>query len=375
METRTIKKLGKTLSLLGVGGMRFPQKDEKIDTIKAQEIVDYAYQNGVNYFDTAWFYHGGESEIFFGNALKKYDRKSFYLADKLPIWECETPEDMKILFDTQLERCQTDYFDFYLHHNLDKGNFAKVVEFGAFEFIQKMKDEGKIKHIGFSFHDDTEHFKKVLDAFDWEFVQLQINYFDWDIYKAKELYELSVEKELPVIIMEPVRGGMLANMSKEIFEAEDSNSSVASWAIRYVATLDNVVTVLSGMSTLEQVIDNVKTLSSFKSLSKMEYEVIDKAIDFHKRKDTIPCTSCNYCEGCPAGLEIPKIFELYNIYKMEDNWWNYKVNYWDKFEAENKADKCLECGECMTHCPQSLNIIELLKKVDEKTTEIFVNNT
>lgn len=372
MDYRYVKFLDREISLLGMGNMRLPTLDGKIDYEKACEIIDYAMANGVNYYDTAWFYHNFESETFLGHALKKYNREDFVLVDKLPLWECNEAEDLEKIFSKQLEKCQTDYFDIYLIHNFDKANYERAIKYNAYDFLLQKKKEGKIKHIGVSFHDDAQHLNRILDEFDFEVVQLQLNYFDWDMSDAKLLHEICVEKGLPIVVMEPVRGGMLANISSEIFKEANNDVSVASWAIRYVASLENVVNVLSGMSTLEQVADNLKTLSDFQPITEQEHKVIQKALENHIKKNTIPCTKCNYCEGCPEKIDIPEIFEMYNNFKVYKNEWEFKKSYWLK--TENKADKCIECRKCMEHCPQGLDIILLLKNIKEQTEQMFKND-
>lgn len=375
MFKRKFKNTDLEISLLGLGCMRFPtiKSGDKdiIDEVKSQEIVDYAYTHGVNYFDTAYPYHQGESEIFIGKALKKYPRDSFNLVSKLPMWLIKEEADLEKYFNEQLKKCQTDYFDFYLCHALSAERFETIKKFSIFEFLCKKKDEGKIRHIGFSFHDTPEVLAEIASAYPWDFAQIQLNYLDWELYKSKEQYEILAERNIPCIIMEPVRGGVLASPceeSNEIFKAARPNKSVASWAIRYAATLPNVLTVLSGMTTLEQVVDNVDTMSNFEPLSKEDYEIINKALSAYKKANTIPCTGCRYCMDCPAGVDIPKVFKLYNDYAVS----KYKSEFKDAYLAlskDNRAHNCVNCKVCMSQCPQKIQIPDEMSKIAKFTSE------
>ena len=240
MYTREYKNTGDQISLLGLGCMRLPKVEgsEKIDRAKAQEIVDYAYAHGVNYFDTAYRYHEGDSELFIGEALQKYPRESYHLATKMPMWMVNKPEDVAAIFEDQLKRCRTEYFDFYLCHALNASTFERMKQFGAFEYLQKQKEAGRIRHLGFSFHDSPEVLRKIVAYGPWEFTQIQLNYLDWELQDAKGQYEVLTEAGLPVIVMEPVRGGALATLcpeSDEIFRKARPDKSIASWAIRFAA--------------------------------------------------------------------------------------------------------------------------------------------
>lgn len=370
METRTFH--GETISLLGLGCMRLPKVEgqkEKIDYARAQEIVDYAYSHGVNYFDTAWMYHDGESETFIGQALRKYPRESYNLVTKLPIWEAQAPSDMERIFQTQLERCGVDYFDFYLCHALSAGNFKKMEEFGLYDFLVKKREEGKIRYIGFSFHDSPEVLQTIVDAHQWDFVQIQLNYLDWEMQRAKEQYEILERAKLPTIVMEPVRGGALASPcegANALFLAAHPDRSIASWAIRFVAGLPNVLTVLSGMSNMEQVQDNVQTMEAFQPLSEEELAVVWSAVDAYKKKDTIPCTGCRYCMDCPFGVDIPRLFALYNQFAVNRDKDAFLAEY-RAIEDACGAKKCVACGKCAEHCPQSIPIPEKMKMLCELT--------
>mgnify|MGYP005845991079 CR=1 FL=1 len=362
-------------SLLGFGCMRLPKIDSEkpdIDSKQAEEMIDYAYKHGVNYFDTAYPYHQGLSETFIGKALKKYPRESFYLANKMPGWELETVEDAKRIFSEQLKKCQVDYFDFYLCHALSEKNFEIYKKPGIMEFLQKKKAEGKIKHLGFSFHDTPVVLDKIIHSYKWDFVQLQLNYLDWDFQNAKKQYEIVKEYGVPTIVMEPVRGGTLANLSKEsqkILKAANSEKSIASWAIRYAASKDNVMTVLSGMSNLEQTKDNVNTLTDFKPISKSEQKVIDKALNKFLENNTIPCTNCKYCMPCPQGVDIPTIFKIFNKYAIS-KYARAFIKEYEDLGNEKLAENCIACGECLDHCPQSIDIPKRLEEIDKLYHEL-----
>lgn len=359
MQKRVFRKTDKEISVLGMGGMRFPTLDNgEIDTIKAAEIIDYAYAHGVNYFDTAYMYHGGKSEGFMGRALSKYPRDSYYLTDKMPIWMADDPAGAKKIFETQLVRCGVDYFDFYLCHSLDTANFDRLVEFKTVEYLLEKKREGRIRHLGFSFHDTPQVLERILKAYPWEFCQLQLNYFDWEYQDAKTQYELCKKYGVQVIVMEPVRGGTLADLGEKAnayLKEVNPDRSIASWAIRYAMQGDNILTVLSGMSELGQVVDNVNTASGDISLTNAESEALQKALDEFKKSKMIPCTGCNYCDGCPAGIDIRNMFKIYNADAFSRSKRGFKEEY-KKLSEEYRADKCIKCGKCSAVCPQGIDI-------------------
>lgn len=375
MEMRQYRDTDVKVSLLGMGCMRLPKVDpekEDIDYEKAQEIIDYAYANGVNYFDTAYGYHGGQSELFVGQALKKYPRESFFLASKMPIWCVKEKGDVERIFNEQLQRCQTDYFDFYLFHSQNAANFQKCQEFGVYEFLSQMKAEGKIRRLGFSFHDTPEVLRHICDTYPWDFAQIQLNYLDWEMQDAKTQYQILNDREIPVIVMEPVRGGVLASPCEAadiLFREERPDKSVASWAIRFAASLPGVLTVLSGMSNMEQVRDNVDTMTRFEPLTDREREVIDEALEAYRKKDTIPCTGCRYCMDCPFGVDIPKMFSLYNHYVLDRDGEDYLEAYEAQPESE-RADQCQACGACMEKCPQHIRIPDQMVTIRETVEKI-----
>lgn len=365
---RFYKNTSISLPLLGFGLMRLPQKDGKIDYETAETMVDQAMQAGCNYFDTAYIYHDGESEKFAGKILSKYPRESYYLTDKMPLWVTNKVEDVEKVFNEQLERCQTDYFDFYLLHSVNEDNWKKNLDFHTMEFLQKMKDEGKIKKLGFSFHDTPEFLQKVVDSFPWDFAQIQLNYLDWELYRSREQYEILTEADIPVIIMEPLRGGSLATLSpdaNEILKNADPDSSIASWGFRYVASLPNVLCVLSGMSLPEQMADNIKTFAPLNPLTEDERKILDAALETHKKYLAVPCTACRYCMPCPATIDIPKIFALYNRYKVIGGKWQFQ-NLYKEIPKTSTSAACLSCGKCAQHCPQKIDIPNMLRKIDEE---------
>ena len=368
MEYRKLDKLGISVSLLGFGCMRFPTKDGKIDEELSFEMIDEAIKNGVNYLDTAYPYHNGESESFVGKVLKKYDREKLYIATKLPCWEVKSVDDAKKIFDKQLENLGVDYIDFYLLHSLGKNSYNKMVELGVVDFCQKLKDEGKIKYFGFSFHDDYSAFEKILTDRPWDFCQIQLNYMDTDYQAGMAGYNLAEKLNIPVIIMEPVKGGSLANLAddiKSVFEKIRPNDSVASWAMRFVGSLPNVKVILSGMSNIEQVRDNLKTFTNFESLSKEEEEAVKTVTKMMHNRVKNGCTDCKYCLPCPFGVNIPRNFSIWNTYGVYDNKGSAKWS-WNHMPENEKAKNCQECGKCEDDCPQNLNIINDLKRLQEE---------
>ena len=368
METRDMRQFGKKISLLGFGCMRLPvidQESQLIDVEKAEAMVDRAYAAGVNYFDTAFVYHKGKSEGFIGKALGKYPRESFYLADKLPIWSVKVPEDVDSLFAKQQERCQVSSFDFYLAHSLNREYYPRYKAANAHENLLRKKEQGLIKYLGFSFHDNADLLETILSENQWDFVQIQLNYIDWDACDAKRLYELLVEHNLPAVIMEPVRGGALASLNDtavSILKKADPGASAASWAIRYAASLPNVMTVLSGMTTMEQLEDNLKTMADFRPLSDAERAVLAEAAAAYKASGAIACTGCRYCMDCPEGLDIPRVFALYNHYCVSKSRIHFDNNYKSLRESE-QAHNCIACGACVERCPQRLDIPEHVRDI------------
>lgn len=343
----------------GFGVMRLPMKGEQVDVPATQEMLDAFYQAGFNYFDTAHPYLGGQSEQVVKTCIaQRYPRESFILTNKLSNGCFEKEEDIRPLFERQLEACGVEYFDFYLMHAMSAESHKKYQATRAYDIAQELKVEGKIRHVGFSFHDSAEVLDRILtDRPELEVVQLQLNYADWEDpeVQSRACYEVCVKHGKPVIVMEPVKGGSLANLPEQA-AALFPDASPASYAIRFAASYENVFMVLSGMSNMEQVRDNLSFMTDFKPLSQAERERIAQANAIYQAQNRIPCTACRYCvEGCPAGIDIPAVFGCYNRKK--------RAEY---VGLTAKAADCVSCGACESVCPQHLEIRELLKKVDKK---------
>lgn len=350
------------LSALGMGAMRLPQKGEgfnsPVDYDRAEEIIDYCVSQGVNYFDTAYVYHNGESEVCLGKALAKYPRDSFYIADK---YNLLAEPDYKKQFEEQLKRLGTDYIDFYLLHSIFDNIAPDYLTNGCIEYFIEQKRLGRIKYFGFSFHGSPDTMRKVLDRFEWDFAQIQLNYYDWLYTTAKEQYELLVEKNIPIMVMEPVHGGMLASLTDEgnamLLDAEPEKS-IASWAFRFVMGLPGISVILSGMSNMEQTKDNILTLNENKALSEAGQERIKEACALLYKTVAAPCTSCRYCcDSCPQELDIPALLYNYNEFRVRGEWALMGLNAL----AENKRPgACVNCEACVKHCPQNLDIPQFM---------------
>jgi predicted aldo/keto reductase-like oxidoreductase len=358
---------------LGFGLMRLPMKGDEIDLEQVCQMVDACLDKGFRYFDTAYVYHGGNSERVVKEALvKRHPRESFQIATKLPAWELKKPEDVQRIFNEQLERTGVEYFDFYLLHSIEEGHLPSYDKFNCWEWALRMKEQGFIRHFGFSFHDSPELLDEILTKHpEVEFVQLQINYADWDnkLVQSRKCYEVARKHNKPIIIMEPVKGGTLANLPPELQEMYhnlEPNRSMASWALRYCASLDGIMTILSGMSSLEQMEDNLNTMVSFEPLSKEEQDCITKVKELLLKAPTIQCTSCRYCvDGCPQKIRIPDMFSAMNTLITYGEDARPYFYYGGITKDGNKASTCIQCGQCETVCPQHLLILELLRDVSE----------
>ncbi len=374
MQTITHKKLKDELSRLGMGNMRLPQKDGEIDYPKAEKMIDYLFEQGVNYYDTAYFYHGGKSEDFVRKAVvERYPRDSYYIADKLPVGWIDKKEDVEPTFNTQIERLGVDVIDYYLLHALNKDSWEKAKRFGIDEFQRELKRQGKVRHIGFSFHDSPDVLEQILNEGEWDFVQLQINYLDWYKYEADKIYESCVKRDIPIIIMEPIRGGSLANLHpqvKGIFEAHSPDRTLASWALRWVANLPQVAVILSGMTEMEHCIDNVATFKSIEPFSEAEHTAIKAAMTEMDQLPTVPCTDCKYCIDCPIEIDIPGLFTKYNNYITFGQQWQLTEAYLGKVDMDKLADKCIECGACEEVCPQRINIIHEIARIHNEAVAL-----
>ncbi len=363
--------LEENIKKLGFGLMRLPMIGDEVDIEQTKQMVDLFMEKGFTYFDTAYGYIGGKSEEAAKIALvDRYPRESFQLATKLPAWAGpKTAEEAKEMFWTSLKRTGAGYFDFYLLHNLGDSRTKSFDDFGIWDFLAEQKEKGLIKHLGFSLHDKADVLDEILTKHpEMDFVQLQINYADWEsaTIESRKCYEVARKHNKPVVIMEPVKGGNLANLSDDvatIFKKENETASLSSWAIRFAASLEGIVTVLSGMSTLDQMKDNLSFMENFKPLNLKERETIDKVREALANIPTIPCTDCQYCmKGCPQDIVIPKIFGAMNTYLIYQNLAGAKGNYSWETRDGGVATKCIECGQCEEVCPQHIHIIDELKK-------------
>lgn len=364
---------------LGFGFMRLPLLDkenqESVDVEQLNKMVDEFIENGFTYFDTAYMYHNFKSELFLKECLvKRHKRDTFTVASKLPTMFLKTQEDVDRIFNEQLEKCGVDYFDYYLIHNLGVTNYQTAQKFNAFEYVQKKKEEGIVKQFGFSFHDSAELLDKILTEHpEVDFVQLQINYLDWETesIQSEKCYQVAEKHGKPIIVMEPVKGGTLAKLPEEadkLLKEYNPNTSTASWAIRFAASLPKVMMVLSGMSDIHQLEDNMSYMRNFVPFVEEEYLLLDKIVGILNANIAVPCTACQYCvDGCPMHINIPKCFALYNSEKQALNkGFSIHQAYYDNYtkgEGNGKASDCIKCGKCEKSCPQHIKITEELEKV------------
>ena len=377
MIYRELGKTGLQVSALGFGCMRFPvlEKDNaRIDEEQATKMIHMAIENGVNYFDTAYPYHAenfskpGNSEPFLGRALKNGLRKKIYLATKLPCWLVESREDMDRILDEQLARLDTEYIDFYLLHSLNKGTWPKMLKNGALEFLNDALKSGKIRHAGFSFHDDAALFREIVDAYDWSFCQIMYNYFDEHFQAGRTGLEYASRKGLGVIAMEPLRGGALVNglpdEARKVLSRVAPGSSSVEWAFRWLWDQSALSMVLSGMSTLEQVKENLELAGSVagRHWEQSEREAIELVKQIFNSHQKVNCTACGYCLPCPEGVNIPRNFELCNEHYMLNDP-AAKSRYPGFLSESQRASACIACGECLEKCPQQINIPEEMQHV------------
>ena len=367
---------GKKLSALGMGCMRFPTlngEDANINEARVSKMFARAMDNGINYYDTAWGYHAGQSEIVTGKMLKKYPRDSFYLASKFPGYDNSNMPKVKEIFEKQLEKCQVEYFDFYLFHNVCESNIDDYLNpaFGIYDYLMEQKKNGRIKHLGFSAHGDYSTMKRFLDAYgkDMEFGQIQLNWLDWKFQSAKEKVKLLEEYNIPVWVMEPVRGGSLASL-KEEEEKQLKNlrpeESIAAWSFRFLQSIPQVVVTLSGMSNDEQVTDNLKTYEEAKHLNEEEMALLMKFADEKIAANALPCTSCRYCTAkCPKELDIPTLIGLYNEHYLTGGGFIAPMAL-SAMPAEKLPSACIGCRSCEAVCPQQIKISEAMTDFNAK---------
>lgn len=369
MEYREIASLGVRPSLLGFGCMRFPTLESgAIDEGQAREMLDRAYQGGVNYFDTAYFYHRGESEGFLGRSLSKYPRESYYLTSKLPTVLIHSLEDAQRIYQEQRERLSGAVLDFYLLHNLNGARWREMLDTGVVDWCLDRRREGDFRHFGFSFHGTYGEFEEILTAREWDCCQLQLNYMDTEEQAGMRGYRLAEERGVPLIVMEPVKGGALAAPPKEVselFQRARPGDTPSSWALRWAGSLQNVMVVLSGMSTMAQVEDNLRTFGGFRPLDEGERAVVQQAAETFRRKVKNGCTGCRYCMPCPAGVDIPGSFRLWNDWGMYRDARRTRMK-WEDLDDEVRPSRCVGCGACEEQCPQSLDIRGDLIRLQEE---------
>lgn len=363
------------LSSLGMGCMRLPTKgsNSEIDIDASREMIAYAMKNGVNYYDTAWGYHGGQSEIVMGELLKEYPRDSFYLASKFPGYDLSNMGKVEEIFEKQLEKCQVDYFDFYLFHSVSEGNIDAYLDRSnrIYEYLCEQKKNGRIRHIGFSTHGTLETVKRFLDAYGdvIEFCQIQLNWLDWDYQKANEKVRLMNELNIPIWVMEPVRGGGLCRLAPKYADklhAIAPERTFAEWAFRYLQMIDGVTVTLSGMSDFEQLKQNIHTFSDYKPLTDEEIAALyDIAYEMTHRK-SVPCTACRYCtDHCPMELDIPWLIELYNEHSYSSGGYIATKALEDVDDAK-KPSACIGCHACEAVCPQNIKITDMMQDFTSK---------
>lgn len=349
---------GMTLPLLGFGLMRLPQRDGKIDLPVAEAMVARAMEAGCNYFDTAYMYHDGDSERFVGRVLADYPRGSYCLVDKMPVVMMKEAADNARIFGEQLARTRAGYFDFYFLHWMNAAHWAKARALGTLDFLKRMKAEGKIRRLGFSFHGEPETLREIAEAYPWDLVQIQLNYLDWDLCRSGEQYEVLTRLGIPVSVMEPLKGGSLVSLTPEaraVFERADPKAGMASWGLRYVASLPNVRVVLSGMSSPEQLEENLRTFMPFRPLNDAERLTVAGALEAYRSAAAVPCSACRYCSPCPSGVDIPRNLALHNQIRRGTSVFHAKLVY-DAMPERQRASACVGCGACRAKCPQQIDI-------------------
>ncbi len=371
MKYRKMPKAEEKISILGFGCMRYPLRDDgSINEELSERMMNYAIERGVNYIDTAWPYQHGESEPFVGKFLERYGfRDRIKLATKLPSWLIEKREDMDYYLDEQLKRLRTDRIDYYLVHALNKKRWEQLKKFGIFDFLSAVKEDGRVRNVGFSFHVDLCTFKEIVDYYNWDFCQIQYNYMDTEFQAGKTGLLYAAEKGMGVIVMEPLRGGKLAGRIPQevqtLLDSQKKNYSPVEWALRWVWDHPQVTLVLSGMSALEHVVENVEVGSKAEpsTLTGEEKSVIEEVRNIYRTRIKVPCTDCKYCLPCPSGVNIPRVFQLYNDIFIFDDIKAAKRDYHMFLKEDEMAHNCIKCGKCENLCPQKIPIIEKLAQV------------
>lgn len=364
------------LSALGMGAMRLPVidgDDSKIDGEAAARMVTYAMEHGINYYDTAWGYHGGQSEIVMGKALSAYPRDTYYLADKFPGYDLSNMDKVESIFEEQLKKCGVSYFDFYLFHNVCEMNIDAYLDekYGIFQYLMKQKQAGRIRHLGFSAHGNLEVMKRFLDAYGqhMEFCQIQLNYLDWSFQDAKKKTELLAEYDIPVWVMEPLRGGSLASLKEEdeaLLKNLRPEESIPAWAFRFLQSLPSVTVILSGMSNEEQMMQNIHTFETDAPLNEQEKETLLSVADRMVKQIVLPCTACHYCVShCPQGLDIPELLALYNEHSFTQGGFIAPMAM-AAIPEDKRPSACIGCRSCEAVCPQQIKISEAMADFAEK---------
>ncbi|MDR0651800.1 MAG: aldo/keto reductase [Synergistaceae bacterium] len=377
MYLRHEPKLNMPLSPLGFGVMRLPVNADGTFPAEVHALLAEAYVRGINYFDTAYTYLGGHSEELVRDALvRRFPRDAFCIADKLPVWECANRDDMERIFGIQFERLGVDHIDFYLLHGLYRQRWLDIYNKGALDFLEDKRREGKIRKVGFSMHDTTDTLKLIESAYNWDFAQLQINYYDWTAQRAKESYEYLAERGIPCMVMEPVGGGRLAKLPREaetLLNGKCPDETAVSLALRFAASLPNVAVTLSGMATREQLDENMLIFEHDTPLSDAEMEAIDGIVKIIRSKNPVPCSACRYCvEDCPKGVDIPQIFQRYNDCKLFENSDRFDNQYFVFVPEGRRADSCISCGKCVKQCPQKINIPTELKAIHKEAAGLLL---
>lgn len=374
MLYRTFHKTGEDVSLLGMGTMRLPLTDDgSVNRPEAISMIRHAIDSGINYVDTAYMYHKGESEKVLGAALKDGYREKVFLADKMPLWLAKDEEQMKAIFDEQFERLDVDMIDMYLVHNITAPVWKRVQKFNLLTFLEEKRREGKIRHIGFSFHDELSLFKEVIDSYDWDFCQIQLNYMDKDFQAGETGLRYAASKGIPVVIMEPLKGGKLTDniprTVKELWNNAPVQRTPAEWGLRWVADHPEVLCILSGMSTPEQLSENLRIMSEARpnSLTTEELDIINKASDEYNKLIQYSCTECRYCMPCPKKIDIPDNIGYYNEWFLYDHNPKVKSDFFTFTIEGRRASACVACKACEAKCPQHLPISEIMKK----TADLF----